>query len=99
MPTLALPALVVLAACGTGAVPADELEKSVTSKLEEKVGVKPKKVDCPEAGLEAKVGSKVTCVLTAPNGDQVDVLLTAKTVEGSNVNFDFEVGSKVTKAK
>ncbi|MEH3053144.1 MAG: DUF4333 domain-containing protein [Patulibacter minatonensis] len=98
VPTLALPAIVALAACGTGAVPADELERTVSDKLLEKVKVKPKKVDCPESGLEAKVGAKATCVLTAPNGDQVDVLVTAKKVEGSNVSFDFEVGQKVKKA-
>jgi Domain of unknown function (DUF4333) len=87
-----------LAACGTGAVPADELEKTVTTKLKAQVGVAPKKVDCPDEGLEAKVGAKTTCVLTAPNGDQVDVALTATKVDGSNVNFDFKVGTDVKKA-
>lgn len=94
----AVPVTLALAACGTGAVPAEELEQTVTTKLKQQVGVAPKAVDCPSEGLEAKVGAKQTCVLTAPNGDKVDVMLTATKVDGSNVNFDFKVGTKVTKA-
>lgn len=95
---IALPITLVLAACGTGSVPSDELEKTVTSKLKDQVGIAPKSVECPEEGLKAEVGATQTCVLTAPNGDQVDVKLTAKKVDGSNVNFDFEVGTEVKKA-
>jgi hypothetical protein len=95
---IALPVTLVFAACGTGAVPADELEKTVTTKLKEQVGIAPKSVECPEEGLDAKVGAKQTCVLTAPNGDQVDVVLTATKVDGSNVNFDFKVGTEIKKA-
>lgn len=95
---IALPAVLALSACGTGSVPADELEKTVTTKLKDQVGIAPKSVECPEEGLEAKVGATQTCVLTAPNGDQVDVKLVAKRVDGSNVNFDFEVGTNVKKA-
>ncbi|MFT4034493.1 MAG: DUF4333 domain-containing protein [Patulibacter sp.] len=93
LPALALPAALAVAACGVGAVPADELEKTVSQKLKAQVGVSPKKVECPE-GLDAKVGAKVTCVLTAPNGDRYDVALTAKQVDGSNVNFDFKVADQ-----
>ena len=97
LPTAAVPVALAFAACGTGSVSSDELEKTVSTKLKQQVGVAPKSVACPDTGLEAKVGAKVTCVLTADNGDKVDVFLTATKVDGSNVNFDFKVGTKVTK--
>jgi hypothetical protein len=95
---VALPVVAALAACGSTAVPAGELEKTVSAKLKAQVGVTPKKVECPDTGLDATVGATTTCVLTAPNGDQVDVALTATKVDGSNVNFDFKVGTDVKKA-
>jgi galactitol-specific phosphotransferase system IIB component len=98
LPIAAVPVALAVAACGTGAVSSDELEKTVTTKLKDQVGVAPKSVSCPDEGLEAKVGAKVTCELTAPNGDKVDVFLTATKVDGSNVNFDFKVDTKVKKA-
>ena len=81
-----------------GAVPADQLEKTVTTKLKEQVGAAPKSVDCPASGLKAEVGAKATCTLTAPNGDKVKVYLTATDVNGNNVNFTFKVGTQVEKA-
>lgn len=96
--TLAVSALTFLAACGTGAVPADQLEKTVSTKLKEQVGAAPKSVECPSTGLKAEVGAKATCTLTAPNGDKVKVYLTATDVNGNNVNFKFKVGTEVEKA-
>jgi Domain of unknown function (DUF4333) len=91
LPFAALPVLLAVTACGTGAVPASELEKTVSTKLKEQVKVSPKKVECPADGLAAEVGAKVTCVLTAPNNDRYDVVLTATKVDGTDVNFDFKV--------
>lgn len=75
-----------------------ELEDTVRDKLAEQVGMAPKSVECPEPGLEARVGAKLTCELTAPNGDRVDVELSATQTSGSKVNFDFEVGTTVRPA-
>ncbi|MBO9532464.1 MAG: DUF4333 domain-containing protein [Solirubrobacteraceae bacterium] len=91
LPAIAVPVALGVAACGTGAVPPDDLEKSVAAELKTKIGVSPKKVDCPE-GLDAETGAKATCVLTAPNGDRYDIELTATDVKGSDVNFTFKVG-------
>lgn len=84
-------AAVVLGACGgTPTIASDKLEKSVADALTRQVGQKPDKMECPH-DLEAKVGKKTRCVLTAGK-TRLGVSVTITSVsEDNNAKFDIEV--------
>ena len=75
-----------LTACGTKTVETGDVEKEISTKLEEQQGVKPDKVECPE-DMEAKKGKKYTCTLTAEGQE----LKTEVTMTDDDGKFEFEV--------
>lgn len=83
---LGLAALPLLAACGAGSVPADDVEEQITSVLAEQVGQSPDDVTCPD-DLPGEVGAEMKCELTA-GGQTIGVTVTVSSVEGNQVNFD-----------
>lgn len=82
---------VVLSACGTAAVPATDVADQISQQLTAEVGQAPDSVTCP-GDLPAQVGATLTCQLTAGQ-DQLPVMVTVTSVDGSDVKFDIEVGS------
>lgn len=66
-----------------------ELEERISTLLEQQVGQKPDKIDCP-GDLEGKVGETMRCTLTA-GADQLGVTVAVTAIEGSTVDFNFEV--------
>lgn len=84
-------ALMGLAACGQATVPAADVEQQVATQLEAQVGQAPDSVTCP-GDLPAQMGAKLECELTA-GGDTLPVFVTVTAVNGTDVNFDIEVGS------
>ena len=76
-----------------GAVPGDELAKTVKSKLEESVGQPADKVTCPD-DLPAEVGATTRCTLEA-GGESIGVTVTTTGVDGKNVDFDIKADDEV----
>jgi Domain of unknown function (DUF4333) len=74
---------------GVGQV-SHQVEQSISNKLAEQRGVRPKSVACPQS-MEPKKGNVYRCTLTAPNGDTVGVTVTMQ----GGANFHFEVDQRV----
>jgi Domain of unknown function (DUF4333) len=83
-----------LTACSEKTVAKGVVEENISAKLGDKFGERPKSVVCPSS-LPAKVDSKITCLLTAPDGTKLDVFVTVTSIEGSDVNFHIKVDDKV----
>lgn len=79
-----------LTACGSAAVPAVDVQTQISEQLAAQVGQAPDSVTCP-GDLPAEVGATMTCELTAGK-DQLPVMVTVTSVDGTNVAFDIEVG-------
>lgn len=79
IPVLAIGAAGCSFSIGGDTIDSADLESELADQLAPQAGVDPAdvSVSCPD-GQEAKEGSKFSCELTAPNGDevQVDVTLT-----------------------
>lgn len=78
---------------GGNTVSKAEVEQKIVEQLTEQVGTAPDKVECPE-DLKAKVDTKMICVLTAPNGDTIDVTVTVTSVKHKVANFDIVVADQ-----
>lgn len=77
-------------------VASGELEKQVTSKLEEK-DFPPDSVSCPD-GLRGKVDATTTCTVLS-NDLLYTATITATEVEGSTVSFDLKMPPPATVPK
>jgi Domain of unknown function (DUF4333) len=81
-------ALSVLAiGCGEETLDTDDLQSTISSGLEEQVGVAPESVECPD-DITVEEGSEFQCTGTAPNGDEFTIDVTQTDDEG---NIEFEV--------
>jgi hypothetical protein len=69
---------------------ADSLNDYITGQIEGEYGVAPSAIDCPE--LLGEVGNEATCTLTV-EGDDYEAVITVTGVEGTEVAFDFSIGS------
>ena len=90
----------VLVGCSSSSevsVSKEKLATTIADKLEQQVGEKPDRVDCPD-DLPGKVGKSVTCELAAQDGSTVGVTATVTSVEGGSVKFDIQVDTDVTPA-
>lgn len=87
-------ALVVTTACSGSvsvgkSVDEEHLERQLSQMIEDKVGAKPDKVDCP-GDLKGKAGATLECTLTDDNIEYA-VVLTVTDVDGSDIGFKWEV--------
>lgn len=73
-----------LSAC-TGAVPKDDVTKTISQKLTEK-SIAAQNLTCP-GDLKGEVGATLTCEFTV-EGQPVDVIATVTSVDGSTANYD-----------
>jgi hypothetical protein len=85
--------LVGLTACGSDALPARQVAASAEKALERQTGFRPD-VTCPKP-LEAKVGAKARCTLTAA-GDPTEygVTVTVRSIDGDTPDLQVEVDSE-----
>lgn len=67
-----------------------KLEQTLQQKITDEVGSAPDDIDCP-GGLDGEKGAIRVCELTA-GPDKLDVTVTVTSVEGSTVNFEYEIG-------
>lgn len=95
-------ACVLLAGCSgsvhvgsTQKVSKDELATTVSEELAATTGRPEPRITCPE-DLEAEVGKKTRCTLTADDGSTIGVSVNVSSVEGSQVNFDIKVDDKTS---
>lgn len=81
----------VLAGCSVGgaSVSTDDLEQTISDRLTEQVGITPDEIDCPEP-LPAEEGAQIRCGLIH-EGETYGITVTATRVDGSQVDFDFQV--------
>lgn len=85
--------LIVLAACGSASISADEVASKAESALGEKIGNKPE-VECPE-DLPAEKGKSQTCTLTDPDsGKKYDMTAKVTEVDGDRYRLGFEVAGQ-----
>jgi hypothetical protein len=86
-------AIISVTACsasiGTPKVDKDDLATQISSKLEQQVGHKPDKVECP-SNLDGQKDATLTCTLT-DQGTAYDVHVTVTNVDGDKVSFDIKV--------
>ena len=88
--TLVLAPLLVVAGCGTPAVPADEVADDVATLLEDQVGVRPE-IACPDE-LPVEVGAQMRCTLTAgEDPTEYGVTVTVEAVDGDKPAYSVEV--------
>lgn len=100
---IAATAILVLGACGntqSNDMKASEsdVEEYASSALEDEIGVKPDKVDCP-GGMPLKVGEDMRCTLTH-EGDSTGMTVKVGSVDGGDFHLDVEVdemGATVSK--
>lgn len=80
----------LLTGCGgSPSVSTDDLERRISSQIEETVGSAPDGVSCDEP-LDAEVDATTTCVLTVGE-EKYEVEATVSTVDGSEVELDLDV--------
>ncbi|MCI3226401.1 DUF4333 domain-containing protein [Streptomyces sp. NP-1717] len=76
-----------------GAVHKARVAQTISDKLAADTGKRPDRLTCPEH-LPARVGATITCELTA-GSDTLDVTVTAVSVNGKQVNYNFKVNDSV----
>lgn len=92
MPVVALLLATAAVAAGCSSTPVvdrADVEDKVSQQLEKQVGQAPDDVSCP-GDLKGEVGEKMRCTLTAGK-DELGVTVTVRSVDGEQVNFDFQV--------
>jgi hypothetical protein len=87
--------MVLISACGkSDQIDEGEVENKVREELTAEVGAEPESVEC-DGDLPAEVGATLRCVLTAPNGDQVGLTVTATEVADDDVRFEIVVDDEL----
>ncbi|MGX1915956.1 DUF4333 domain-containing protein [Streptomyces phaeochromogenes] len=76
-----------------GAVHKARVAQTISDKLTADRGTRPDRVTCPEH-LPARVGATIHCELTA-GSDTLGVTVTATSVNGKQVNYNFKVDDGV----
>jgi cytoskeletal protein RodZ len=76
-----------------GAVHKARVAQTISDKLTADTGKRPDRVTCPEH-LPARVGATIRCELTA-GSDTLGVTVTATSVNGKQVNYNFKVDDSV----
>lgn len=76
-----------------GAVHKARVAQTISDKLAANAGKRPDRVTCPEH-LPARVGATIRCKLTA-GSDTLGVTVTAASVNGNQVNYNFKVDDNV----
>ena len=88
-------AITGLSACsllGGREVAQEDVEKGISDSLEEEVGRKPERIECP-SGLKAEEGAKIECKLH-DSGETYSVDVTADKVDGNDVHYNVEVADQ-----
>lgn len=80
-------ATLLLVGCG-GEVPASDIEDTMTTEMESTYGVEVSDASC-DGGLAAEEGETTDCTVTV-DGEEIDVLVTADSVDGDEVYMTFE---------
>jgi hypothetical protein len=76
-----------------GAVHKARVAQTISDKLTAAAGKRPERVTCPEH-LSARIGATIRCELTA-GSDTFGVTVTATSVNGNRVNYNFKVDDNV----
>lgn len=84
-------ALLALAGCTMSlSVDADDVETQAADALAPQLGYTPD-ISCPD-DLKGEVGATLVCELTDDQGTTHDATITVTSVDGTDVNFDVNVG-------
>ena len=86
---VALAALVALVAAGCSrSLASEDIERELERQLSTQDFVP--EVSCDE-DLPGEVGATITCETTLPDDLDVDIVVTARQVDGDQVRYDFEI--------
>ncbi|WP_328750211.1 DUF4333 domain-containing protein [Streptomyces sp. NBC_00285] len=77
---------------------ADKVSTLVATKLASTTGQPKPDVNCPK-DLVGKVGTTMRCKLTANDGSTLGVNITVTSVDGDQINFDFEADATASPAR
>ncbi|MEU1475553.1 DUF4333 domain-containing protein [Streptomyces sp. NPDC001668] len=76
---------------------AEKLATLVSEKLASTTGKPKPDISCPE-DVVGKVGNTTRCKLTADDGSTLGVTVTVTSVDGNQINFDFEADASASPA-
>ena len=78
-----------LTACGP-TVPEETVEEAVSDGIADKVGLRPKEVDCP-GGMPLEVGGEATCTLTVIGDREIGLTVRIASIDGAKPEFEYDV--------
>ncbi|MEI7056050.1 DUF4333 domain-containing protein [Nocardioides sp. CCNWLW239] len=87
---IAAVAAYALTACGGPSVPEKTVEKAVSDGIADKVGLRPKEVDCP-GGMPLEVGGEATCTLTVIDDREIGLTVRIASIDGAKPEFEYDV--------
>lgn len=92
---LAVPALVLVAACSTSVtLPKSDLESNIASRISEQLGTTADQVTVSCASdLEGVVGKTTTCDVTTADGQQQSFVATTNSVDGTTIGYELAPAS------
>ncbi|GGR60184.1 hypothetical protein J2S40_004373 [Nocardioides luteus] len=79
----------VLTACGAK-VPEKTVEEAVSDGIADKVGLRPKEVDCP-GGMPLEVGGEADCTLTVVGDREIGLTVRIASIDGAKPKFEYDV--------
>ena len=78
-----------LTACGPS-VSEETVEEAVSDGIADKVGLRPKEVDCP-GGMPLKVGGEAHCTLTVIADRKIGLDVKIASIDGAKPEFEYDV--------
>lgn len=78
-----------LTACGAS-VPEKTVEEAVSDGIADKIGLRPKEVDCP-GGMPLEVGGEATCTLTVIDDREIGLTVRIASIDGAKPEFEYDV--------
>lgn len=78
-----------LTACGPS-VPEATVEEAVSDGIADKVGLRPKEVDCP-GGMPLEVGGEANCTLTVIDDREIGLTVRIASIDGAKPEFEYDV--------
>lgn len=86
---VAVGAAYAMAACGA-TVPEKTVEEAVSDGIADKVGLRPKEVDCP-GGMPLEVGGEADCTLTVVGDREIGLTVRIASIDGAKPKFEYDV--------
>lgn len=80
----------MLTACGGPSVSEKTVEEAVSDGIADKIGLRPKEVDCP-GGMPLEVGGEANCTLVVVDDREIGLTVRIASVDGVKPEFEYDV--------